>query len=460
MSVRLGPSALDLETLQIRTPRPSRRIDLHSIAFWLCCAYVVSQVYMVPVWLVGPSWSVWPSITDLVVALMFVCLFFVRRDRPNAGPEVRTIKRYLLVLAVCSVVSYLTLTLNLLGLKTVDVFSDKGQYFGLYQLYRFGQFLTVFWLVTRIDLDARRKVWLRRCIAFTFWASSASVLANYFGLIDTPMLAPQIPKDLGVAGPWAFYSLGVVGRPVGGISFHHAYPTVQLLVLSATYLCFLAAECVWLPSAILTCLWGCGLVSGSRAGFVAVCLFVAIVVLTRPRRLLALTVVVVFGALAWVYASADFASTLAPALDRQKSITTSYDEDGLAGRVEIWSDRVALLNENPAFWLTGTGFGSAAESGSNGHMLYLHITLEAGLVGCVIFLVFFQRVGVFLWRAAANGRIMCYATVALLVSAVSQETFYPVPALGHFCGMYLFSAAAILSTNRRVSHSRDELWKI
>jgi hypothetical protein len=435
-------------SFELDSPR-SRASGLRSggraqtVAFWLCCAYVLSQVYMVPVWLIGPSWSVWPSVTDLVVLLMMTWLPFVRMAG-TMTPEIVTIKRYLVLLACGAVASYFGLTLNLLDLKTVDAANEKGQYFGLYQVYRLGQFLVVFWFATELDLTAKRRLLLRRTIGLTFWITCASLLANYFGLFETPMLAPQIPRSPGTAGPWAFYSLGLVGSPVGAISFHRAYPAVQLLLLAATYICLIPPGRIWLPSLTLVSLFvGC-LVSDSRAGFVAACVFAVIFVASRPRVLVAMTAIGVFAIPIGVYLSDEFSGALSRAVERQSTISTSYEEDGFAGRVEIWNDRLALLNRHPVFWAAGTGYGSAVETGSNGHMLYLHIALECGLVGLVGFLVLSQRITVFLWRGAEAGRAMCYATIALMVSALTQETFYPVPALGHFCGMYLFCVVVAL----------------
>jgi hypothetical protein len=288
-------------------------------------------------------------------------------------------------------------------------------------------------------------MWLRRTIALTFWISSALLLANYFDLITTPEMAPHIPKDLATSGPWAFYSMGTVGSPVGGISFHHAYPAVQLLLLAAMYLYLLPPTRVWLPCLILSLLWICGLVSGSRAGFVAVCMFLAAMVLSRPRQLLVMTVIAVMAVVTGLYFSSDFAAAFTEAVNRQESIATSYEDDGLAGRVEIWNDRVALLNQNPAYWLTGTGFGSAIETGSNGHMLFLQTTLECGLLGTAVFLWLLWKTTNFLWRRGSEVRILCYLTLALLVSALTQETLYPVPALGHFCGMFLFCLGVAVS---------------
>ncbi len=434
-------------SLHTRTEKSiSGRVNVQSICSLLCCAYVISQIYMVPVWVVGPSWSVWPSITDLVVLLMLVLLPLTRNHGVRPRPAVTTAKRVLLFVTGGAVVSYLVLTLNYFGLKTTDIFNDKGQNVGLYQIYRLCQLLTVFWFSTRVSWDPKRRLWLRRSIALTFWVSCALLLANYFDWVQTPALSPQIPKDLNIAGPWAYYSLGVIGNPVGGISFHHAYPAMQILLLAAMYLYLLPMAKVWLPCCILSCLWLCALVSGSRAGFVAVTVLVVAAVLSRPRQLLLLTASTALVVVGSLYFSANLDDAFSRAVSRQESIASSYDEDGLAGRVEIWRERVALLNWEPVLWLTGTGFGSAIESGNNGHMLYLHTTLECGLLGTGVFLFLAWKVSLFLWREGTAARILCYLTFAILLSGLTQETLYPVPALGHFSGMFLFCIGVVLSS--------------
>lgn len=431
----------------IGAPTLQRAIDHDSICLWVCCIYVVSQIYMVPVWVLGPSWSVWPSITDLVVTLMLVLLPFTRKNGVRPSSAISAVRRLLVIVTAGAIVSYLLLTLNYLGLKTTNGFNDKGQYVGLYQIYRLCQFLAVFWFATRIDWNAKHRRWLRRSIGLTFWVSCALMLANYFDLVRTQALSPQIPKDLNIAGPWAYYSLGVVGNAVGSISFHHAYPAMQILLLAAMYLYLLPMAKVWLPCGILSCLWLCALVSGSRAGFVAVSVLLVAVVLSRPRQLLLLLASTAVFVVVGLYFSANLADAFSRAVSRQQSIATSYDEDGLAGRVEIWSERVALLNWEPVLWLTGSGFGSAIESGNNGHMLYLQTTLECGLVGTGLFLFLAWKVLSFLWRLGARARVLCYVTIAILLSGLTQETLYPVPALGHFSGMYLFCIGVALSSH-------------
>jgi hypothetical protein len=438
----------ELEMPSAGRARPVRETPVQIVASWLCCAYVLSQIYMVPVWLIGPSWSVWPSITDLVIPVMLVVLLILGRTKVRRCSETVILQRFFVVLAVGSAMSYLLLTLDPFGLNSSIALNDKGQGVGLYQLYRVCQSLVVFWLAARMPLSAPRRRLLCRVVGITFWISAALLLADYFHFLTTPMLAPQISKDLGISGPWAFYSRGTVGQPVGAVGFHHVYPSVQLLVLAALYLQLLYERYFWLQGLILSCLWTCGFVGGSRGGFVAICVFITAVVLSNPRRFLAMGATVAVLVVGCLHFSESVLQAFSPAVERQSTISSSYEDDGLAGRVDIWNERVALLNESALFWLMGTGFGSALQSGNNGHMLYLHITLECGLIGLTAFSLVTWKLLAFVWRRPA-ARVVFFATVSLLVSALTQETFYPVPSLSQFGGMYLFCLAIALRETPR-----------
>jgi len=439
----------ELETRFAGRARPVRETPVQVIASWLCCAYVLSQIYMVPVWLVGPSWSVWPSLADFVIPIMLVLLPFLKRAGVGVPPEIVTLQRLFLVLGGGLVLSYLVLTLDPFHLNSAVMFNDKGQAVGLYQLYRVCQSLIVFWIALCAPLNGSHRRRLCHMVGITFWISAALLLADYFHVLSTPMLAPHIPRDLQLAGPWAYYSRGVVGQPVGTIGFHHVYPSIQLLVLAALYLHLLSERHFWLHALVLSGLGVCGFVGGSRSGFVAICVFIAGVVVSHMRRFLAMVVTATMLIIAALQFSESVSRAFAAAVERQSTISSSYEDDGFAGRVEIWNERVVLLNDNPLLWLVGTGFGSAVQSGSNGHMLYLHITLECGLIGLAAFLAVMWRILALLWRRS-DTRVVYFATIALLVSALTQETFYPVPALSQFGSLFLLCVAiAVRGTDRQ-----------
>ncbi|WP_445174134.1 hypothetical protein, partial [Microcoleus sp.] len=118
----------------------------------------------------------------------------------------------------------------------------------------------------------------------------------------------------------------------------------------------------------------------------------------------------------------------------------------LSGRDEIWAAHLTALDENPVSWFVGNGFGSAIDRGANAHMLYLQITSETGLIGLCIFSILFSMILFYLNKIEIKEKPFFWGTVTFLITAVSQETFYPQPALGQFLGLYLSSVAIVLRT--------------
>jgi hypothetical protein len=92
--------------------------------------------------------------------------------------------------------------------------------------------------------------------------------------------------------------------------------------------------------------------------------------------------------------------------------------------------------------LLGSGFGAA--SGKNAHLLYLQIVYEVGLIGLAVFAGLIYKVLSYLKFYERGIRPIYWATIAFLLSGLSQETFYPVPSFGHFLGFYLCSLAIAL----------------
>ena len=77
-------------------------------------------------------------------------------------------------------------------------------------------------------------------------------------------------------------------------------------------------------------------------------------------------------------------------------------------------------------------------------MLPLHIILETGIVGLLMFFLLFSNILKCLYQNESGTKPVFWVTVCLLIGSISQETFYPVAALGHFLGFYLSSVAIVL----------------
>lgn len=402
----------------------------------LLCVYLISLTYLVPVAAVGPSWAVWPVATDFVVLLLAVCVAFLPTGASDPVGN-KLLRYYCLILGLCTA-SYLLITLDPLELRLTEAWNDKGAFVGAYQLYRFLQFLVVFAASLRWRGAAGDRTVLTRAVGLTFLLTALGVVAEHFGIVTTPQLAAHLPTDLQTAGPWAYYSRGIVGRTVGTLSFHHAFPPMQILVLAALYL-RLVNRPQWIH------LIGCvalnmltAFLTGSRTGLLTALVFSVLLLLWSPRNLLAVSLVGVTSLSAILVSDVDL-SFFDPLVERHGAISSSYQTDGFAGRVEIWEQRAAQFAEAPLLLLTGAGFGAAVETGVNGHMLFLHLLVETGLLGLFAFCFGAWRLMRTLWHVEQQTKPMLCATASLLLSCLTQETFYPVPAAGHFLGVFMFA---------------------
>lgn len=432
-----------------------RSLAEHALAP-LICFYLLSLIYLVPVAAVGPSWAVWPVVTDFAVLVLSLCVALLPTG--SMGPLGRGLLRgYCLILSLCTA-SYLLVTMDPLELRLTETWNDKGAFVGAYQLYRFLQFLVVFAASLRWRGTPHDRLVLTRVVGLTFLLTTAGVVLEHFEFITTPQLSAHLPTDLQTAGPWAYYSRGIVGRTVGTMSFHHAFPPLQILVLGALFLRLVPQPkwghmlfCVTLN--LLT-----AFLTGSRTGLLTVILFSALVLLWSPRYILAVALVAASFVSAVIFTDLDL-SFFDPLVERHSAISTSYRTDGFAGRLDIWEQRVTQFSDAPLLLITGTGFGAAIETGVNGHMLFLHLLVEAGLLGVAAFCFFSWQILRALWLAEQETKPMLCATLSLLLSCLTQETFYPVPASGHFLGLFLFAVGITIRLGTVAAQERREKWR-
>ena len=181
-------------------------------------------------------------------------------------------------------------------------------------------------------------------------------------------------------------------------------------------------------------------ISGSRAGFLAAILVAICVSGLRAQSICAwVSIGVVVMSLPMF--GIDTSSAFQQATDRQGSSTDSYQEDGLSGRTQMWSERVDFMNSVPRHWLVGAGFGSTIETGNNAHNLILQLLIEGGTFGLAVFIYFQYRIIRLLLKGGDGARPLVWVTIALLMTCFTQETFYPVPAFPHFLAFFVVAVA-------------------
>lgn len=398
--------------------------------FILICALLISQAYTIPIIPIGVSWSIWPTLSDIIVALIFISAIPLLRGGHLDNSHRAVFKLLIVTFFVCSI-SYLAFTL--FGFNNLE--TRKGVTFGLYGLYRLIQVITVFGVISLLPLNDYRLRCLGKIAAAVSFFVIISVIATFFGILQSGQFAPYLPSELSVAGPWYFYIFSI-NKGLGTIGYNHAYVAAQILLLLMLrlHLCPKSKNLtnnILFVSGILACL-----LTGSRAGLFAILSYSLIIILKKP---LFAVIVVLSPALLLILFSNQLLSSEASTslIDRQSVIFSSDVENNLSGRDTIWQEGLSFMNEDPTRWISGVGFGSINDGPGNLHMMYFQILAELGVFALIAFLVFMLSILKRLYKTERQPKPVFWGTIVLLVSSLTQETFYPVPAMGVFLIFYI-----------------------
>lgn len=424
--------------------------------FFGLCSYLVSQAYSIPVIPMGP-WAIWLTLSDFAAGLLLFA-FLLRRE-PMVGPsranrQILTVLVALLWLAVLSYVAYLSFTPSD-ELKGVNV--------GIFQIYSLVKFICIFWVAASIPLSERRIGILLSIVTAVAIFSCIGIIATYFDIIPITSIAPHLPKSPEIAGPWHRYGVQEFEhrRGWGTIGYNHAQVAAQVLLLIALRFHLSMGRKLLVNHLLLVLGTISCFLTDSRAGLAGMFVFAAIHSIRKPvYATIAVLVVISLGGLTTIVLPENtsggigYSDAIDESIKRQQTLAAANDAANLSGRREIWLERLAFLNQKPHRWLVGSGFGSAVDGASPGsaHMLYLHVVVELGLVGLVVVSALFVKALSNLARMESSPKPVFWATVALLLSSFTQETFYPVPAMGHFLGFYLCTLAIVC--RQRVKESR------
>lgn len=325
----------------------------------------------------------------------------------------------------------------------------KGSSIGFYQIYRLIEFICIFWVTAHIPLPPERLNVLRRIVEAILIFVCAGIVLTYFSIVPLSALTAHLPQSPDIAGPWSWYAsrTGLGGSGWGTIGYNHSYVAAQVLMLLSLKMHLslnqnLFANNLLLLLSIIACF-----LSESRNGLATILIFAMIYWIQKPIYGVIAGVFAVFIGIITIFIapkSINLTSSEGSAIERQASLLEANNAENLSGRDQIWTDRIAFLDTDPILWFVGGGFGSAVDSGDRAHMLYLQIIIETGLLGLLIFGFLFYKILYCLYRYEVGGKPIFWVTVAFLVSSLTQETFYPVPAMVHFMGFYFCSLAIAL----------------
>lgn len=418
------------------------------VAFVLLCLCVAAQGYSLPIWPIGPSWAVWPTPPILVAGALIATCIVARRP---VWPSLQGVLRgYVLLFGFC-LLSFGLVTVA--GRKALLPYATLDIGFPLYHIWIMLLAGGSLWAASTIHLDERRARSLRRVTLLTLLWVCVTVGLTYHNFVPTRFFAPQLPLDEEVSGAFYRYLTNWPGSGLGTIGYNHAYAASVILILTALWMHLLPkGQRSWLRPAVVSLALLAVFLTGSRAGFAGFVLFFGLVALRERSAKLVLGTLASVPLLVLTLQATDF--DLGEMLGRQATILERPTTETLSERDLIWQERLHFLDEDKVRWIIGTGFGSASASGDNAHMLYLHIIVETGLIGLLVFAAFFLFVLRLLWRLGPSARLFFIATVALLFSSLTQETLYPVPAKGFTLPLYLIALAIVVRSTEEHALAR------
>ena len=423
-------------------PLPPAAIRRTGPLFIVLCLYIIAHSFMIPIAAVGPSWSVWPTLADIIIVPLIGIAILGFRSTTALTPLHRRCLRSFGVL----------LGIALFALLHTIVFTTEREavMYGLYFFYRFTEFFLLFWAVSQVAWSTKRLTIIGWVVDIVLLITCAGVLLTFFGIIPLSNLVAHLPQSPDLAGPWVAYPLKEKfpddGRGVGFVGYNHAYAGVQILALVALR-CALTQSRVTMGAILLLMIAVVSsFVTESRAGFAALIFFLATQFARNPKLLVAamplvLTAVVMFGR--------DMGA-VSETVARQQTILSATDGDNLSGRPDIWRAYTEVLLNNPSYILVGAGLGASYPVTPNRscHMTPLQYLFELGLIGFLAYWFIVFQIALLLYRFESGTKPLFFALVALQVASFTMETFYPIPYLGHFLGLCLFAIAVSFSKSQ------------
>ncbi|WP_226889101.1 O-antigen ligase family protein [Nostoc sp. MG11] len=454
-------TSLNISQKNIQSPNNLAVISTSSVKntqwqFLALCLYLLSQSFTIPILAIG-SWATWLTFPDLATSVLFLTFILSYRHKKLSAASSANKKIFVMLIFVllCCITCYLIYFSNLIDPNA------NGVRLGIYQIYRLVEFLCVFGVTAQIPLTPKRIDVLKQITNFVLIFVCLSIILTFFAIVPLGALTAHLPQGKDIAGAWSEYArLGKIGgRGWGTISYNHGCVAAHVTMIAALRIYLGLGKQVIIDFLLLFLSLIACFITESRTGFLGILLFVIVYMLTKPRN----TVIAIglaallFGIIALTSLgnldSVNLVSVQGSVLDRQTTLLDAGNAENLSGRDNIWEEKVQFLNQEPWRWIVGTGFGSAWDNGVDGgsaHLLFLHIILENGILGLLIFAILFYKMLYLLYQNELYIKPIFWATVIFLITSFTQEIFYPIPAMGSFIGFYLCSVAIALRKDVKV----------
>jgi O-antigen ligase len=315
-----------------------------------------------------------------------------------------------------------------------------------------------FWAVVALHVYlAISALWTPRVLEASEMISNASEVCGVLLLAATVLMVPAIFRGdtrrkvdffLGLAlGASILYAIGGLfgeWREEDRIAAFGGGPNVFVRivgmgVLVAIYFWLRTRRVIWL--APLPLLIGSAILSGSRGGILALGIGIS-VLLALCWRSIDLTLrrgAVVACALLILLSLSFLRETVFPYW-QQRFVENSYEDRNDSDRLLLFSEAVAIIQENPVSGVGLDGFRRLSVIGEYSHNLFLQVTSEAGLIGLVLLLISLIAASkAWSWSSALEEKILLSLGVLFFFAQMFSGSYYDARYMWIFFGLILGS---------------------
>ncbi len=432
-------------------PSGGRAPRYPALPFWTLCLFLLSQAWMIPVIAIGPSWAVWPRFADATSVLFVLAAATTVGVKLPTSDTQKLLFRLLVACYLAFIVSYVVVNLGMSGTTEAQGTDD-----GIYYLFRMAQFTAILWATTRVPLTPGRQRLLAIVVGAAYVFVCGMCLLTFLRVIPPELLVAHLPHNRD-AGPWNVY-LEPRAAGKGSISYNHAYVTAQIILLLGLRLHLTRKKNPFIDTGLLLLGLAACFVSGSRAGLAAMLLFSMFMFLRSLIYIPIAAVLMLLGSLL-ISPEAMTSSDLSQAAERQTETLDPGKVSAFQARIEIWTTWMEDFRSDPTIWIIGRGFGSARSEGKVAHMLYLTVLGELGIIGLAAYLYLIFVVMRELFRREEKPQPVMWALMVLLLASLTQDTFYPVPAMGHYLGFVFCAVALALRPREETAAAPAMAWR-
>lgn len=373
------------------------------------------------------SWSIWPTLSDLVVGLIGFVLFietFVGRQRISFFK----LPRWSGTAFLSAIFLVLTCFAGVLSLVLNDAPTSQWGY-ASYVYYRFVQayiIIAAFWRVS----DAQHAEKCLQLLGVSASICAVACVAQHFGVLDYRQMVAHL--NVGNAGPWGFRFTELPDAALGTWNFNRI--NVAHFLVTVAFMMVLSHK-ISLRRLLLAALLVGGVVATQSRTVLLVVVAAATTFMYiggRMKTALSVALLSIAMAVGYRFYSTNFADEAAIQY-RSETVGESFEgRFGIQQQALDWWMNSSIEQMffgvglgNTGYFAFGTGFMPA-------HGQYITLLVEAGMVGSVIFMVCALSFISALSHTTPLQTAVKSVLVGIFVSAIFNDILFPSPTFAGF----------------------------